>query len=45
LADLSQEQLKEQCDFYVNEFRISPEDLIEVSYSDMLLAETNDLPI
>ena len=39
LADLSQEQLKEQCDFYLNEFKIRPEDLIDVSYSDMLLAE------
>jgi len=38
-ADLSQEQLKEQCDFYVNEFRIKEDDLIEMSYSDMLIAE------
>ncbi len=38
-VDLSQEQLKEQCDFYVNEFRIKEDDLIEMSYSDMLLAE------
>ncbi|HKO80141.1 MAG TPA: class IV adenylate cyclase [Chitinophagaceae bacterium] len=37
LADLTQEQLKRQCDFYMNEFMIKPEDLIEVSYSDMLL--------
>lgn len=37
--DLSKEQLKEQCDFYVKEFGINQEDLIEVSYSDMLLAE------
>lgn len=37
LADLTQEQLKEQCDFYVKEFGIEPQDLIEVSYSDMLL--------
>lgn len=36
LADLSQEQLKEQCDFYLNEFRIMSEDLVDVSYSDML---------
>jgi adenylate cyclase, class 2 len=41
LADLTQEQLKEQCDFYLNEFRIRHEDLIDVSYSDMLLAEAN----
>jgi adenylate cyclase class IV len=39
LADLSQKELKEQCDFYIKEFKIKPEDLIEVSYSDMLLAE------
>lgn len=37
--DLSQEQLKEQCDFYVKEFGIKEEDLIEVSYSDMLLGK------
>lgn len=37
LADLSQEELKEQCDFYMKEFGISPEDLIDVSYSDMFL--------
>lgn len=37
LADLSQEQLKEQCDFYINEFGINNEDLIDISYSDMLL--------
>ena len=39
LADFSQAQLKEQCDFYLKEFRIGEEDLIEVSYSDMLMAE------
>ena len=38
-VDLSQEQLKEQCDFYLKEFDIKEEDLIEVSYSDMLLAK------
>ena len=37
LADLSKEQLKEQCDYYLQAFNIQPEDLIEVSYSDMLL--------
>lgn len=36
-VDLSQEQLKEQCDFYVKEFGVKEDDLIEVSYSDMLL--------
>ena len=39
LADLSQEELKEQCDFYMSELGVLPEDLIEVSYSDMLLAK------
>jgi adenylate cyclase class 2 len=39
LADLTQAQLKEQCDYYIKEFRIREVDLIEVSYSDMLLAE------
>ena len=37
LADLSQQQLKEQCDFYLKEFGIRETDLVEVSYSDMLL--------
>jgi predicted adenylyl cyclase CyaB len=37
LADLTHEQLKEQCDFYMKEFMIEPADLVEVSYSDMLL--------
>ena len=37
LADLSQQQLREQCDYYLNKFRIKEEDLIEVSYSDMLI--------
>jgi adenylate cyclase class 2 len=39
-ADLSQKELKEQCDFYLKEFTIEPEDLIEVSYSDLLLEKT-----
>lgn len=37
LADLTKEQLKEQCDYYLAAFNIKPEDLMEVSYSDMLL--------
>lgn len=36
-VDHSQEELKEQCDFYMREFKIEPEDLVEVSYSDMLM--------
>ena len=35
--DLSQKELKEQCDFYIQEFAIQPGELVEVSYSDMLL--------
>ena len=42
LVDLSQAQLKEQCDFYMNDFGIKEEDLIEVSYSDMLLEKANN---
>ncbi|MBS1920941.1 MAG: class IV adenylate cyclase [Bacteroidetes bacterium] len=37
LADLSKEQLQEQCDYYLNEFGIQQEDLIAESYSDLLL--------
>lgn len=40
-ANLNREQLKEQCDFYMQVFEIKEEDLVEVSYSDMLL-ERND---
>ena len=38
-ADISKEKLQEQCNFYLKEFKISNEDLIAVSYSDMLLAK------
>jgi predicted adenylyl cyclase CyaB len=37
LADLSEEQLHQQCVFYQKEFGIKSEDLVEESYSDMLL--------
>lgn len=37
LADLSQAHLKDQCDFYVRAFGIKGEDLLALSYSDMLL--------
>ena len=40
LADLSPEELKEQCDFYMQELGIKEEDLIDISYSDMLLEKT-----
>ncbi|MBK5272950.1 MAG: class IV adenylate cyclase [Bacteroidia bacterium] len=39
LVDMSQEQLKAQCDFYLHEFKIKDEDLVEVSYSDLLEPE------
>ena len=37
LVDLSQEQLKEQCDYYIKEFGIKEKDMISNSYSDMML--------
>jgi adenylate cyclase class 2 len=40
LADLGAEKLKSQCDFYMKELGIKPEDLVEISYSDMLLMGT-----
>lgn len=36
-ADLPIEKLQMQCDYYMKEFQIKEEDLISVSYSDMLL--------
>lgn len=36
-ADLHNEKLQQQCEFYLKEFGIDPEDLIADSYSDMLL--------
>jgi adenylate cyclase class 2 len=43
LADLPAQQLKEQCEFYLKEFRIGEEALVEVSYSDMLLEKINEV--
>jgi adenylate cyclase, class 2 len=37
LADLSKEELQQQCDFYIKAFGIKQNDLVDVSYSDMLL--------
>ena len=34
---LSLEQLHEQCNFYIEKFAIKTEDMVNVSYSDMLL--------
>lgn len=35
-ADISKEELQKQCDFYLKVLQIKEEDLISVSYSDML---------
>jgi len=37
-ADISKEELQKQCDFYLTELKIKEEDLVSVSYSDMLFA-------
>jgi adenylate cyclase class 2 len=37
-ADISKEELQKQCDFYLKELKIKEEDLISVSYSDMLFS-------
>jgi adenylate cyclase class 2 len=39
LADLDQAQLKEQCDCYLDAFGIKEDELVDVSYSDMLSAD------
>ncbi|MBI5370558.1 MAG: class IV adenylate cyclase [Sphingobacteriales bacterium] len=38
-GQLGAEQLKEQCDFYLSALEITGNDLVEVSYSDMLMAQ------
>ena len=35
-GSISIEKLQEQCDYYRDKFQISAEDLIEVSYSDLI---------
>jgi len=35
-ADVSEEKLRRQCEYYLREFDIKDEDLVAVSYSDML---------
>jgi predicted adenylyl cyclase CyaB len=42
LADLDREALQAQCTFYLKEFRIAEQDLVSVSYSDMLLKALPD---
>ena len=39
LADLSRDELKEQCDYYLAQFGIKEKEMIAISYSDMLLAK------
>ena len=39
LADLTEDDLRRQCYFYLRELRINEADLIENSYSDMLLTQ------
>jgi adenylate cyclase class 2 len=36
-ANISKEELQKQCDFYIKELGIKNEDLVALSYSDMLL--------
>ena len=43
LAGLSQQQLQEQCDFYIAALGIATEGMIHVSYSDMLLEKANEV--
>ncbi len=38
-GSFGEEKLKEQCQYYLNLFKIQKEDLIEVSYSDMVLEQ------
>ena len=37
--ELDTVQLKAQCDFYLAAFGIAAQDLVEVSYSDLLMAK------
>jgi adenylate cyclase, class 2 len=39
--EMTHHQLKEQCDFYVEQFGVQLADLIEVSYSDLFLEGNN----
>jgi len=40
--DLTKDELLNQCEFYMQQFGIKKADLIEVSYSDMLLEEISE---
>ncbi|MFM2363291.1 MAG: hypothetical protein RLZZ316_2193 [Bacteroidota bacterium] len=41
LKEVAVEILQQQCNFYVKAFEIRPEDMLALSYSDMLLAQVN----
>ena len=41
IVDLPVEKLRAQCDYYIDKFRIAQSDLIDRSYSDMLLEKAN----
>ena len=43
LANRTEDELLEQCNFYLKEFEIKEEDLVAVSYSDMLIAVSKEL--
>ncbi|MER3499122.1 MAG: adenylate cyclase [Chitinophagaceae bacterium] len=40
-ADKTKEELLQQCNYYLQEFEIRESDLVEVSYSDMMLSQVN----
>ena len=40
LSDLEEKELQGQCEYYTKEFEIEPNDLISVSYSDMMSRES-----
>ena len=40
---IGKEKLREQCNFYLDLFKIRKEDLISNSYSDLLLKKFNDI--
>jgi adenylate cyclase class 2 len=41
LADKTEPELSDQCNFYLKEFHVQADDLIAESYSDMLLEKSN----
>ncbi len=38
-GNLGQDHLQKQCDYYLQDLNIQPEDLISVSYSDLIMAQ------